>query len=86
MKYRSEEMAGIKRARKENPGMSQRGLARYIYDNYIPYSVGGDRSKQSIYSTIRRVDRQIAAEKAARTATYTAGNTSGRRRRKPAVA
>lgn len=73
MKLNTEEKAGLVRARTENPTLSQRKLAKLIYDGYSQYGFSGSRGTNGIYSAVRTYDRNV---KAALTTTKTRRNRS----------
>lgn len=51
------EKNGVKIAREQNPLMSQRGLAKFVHDDYTTFGVGQNRTLAAIYGVIRRLDR-----------------------------
>lgn len=61
MKLNQDEKAGLVRARTENPTLSQRKLAKAIYDNYSGYGFSGYRTTGGIYSAVRTYDRNVKA-------------------------
>lgn len=51
------EIAGLRRARAANQGMSQRELARFVNGVRYSFDIDGFRSVSSIYGAIRRIEK-----------------------------
>lgn len=63
-KFTQAETDALRAARKANPDMPQRELAKKLYDGYASDEHGKkfpNRSQQSIYGALRRVDRSLEA-------------------------
>lgn len=60
VKYTESEIGGLRKARRDHPNLSQRALASEVYNWYWGYSIDGDRTTQSIYGAIRRIEKAVS--------------------------
>lgn len=60
-KFTDRELDGLREARKANPNVPQRKLARIVYNNIHAFNVNVGRSSYSIYSAVRRVEKALKA-------------------------
>jgi len=66
VRFTETELAGIARARTEQPNAGQRTLASFIYKNYSIFGINSGRSQVSIAHAIRRFDRKAKEAAAAK--------------------